>query len=56
MVDRTKCPNNGQLVTFLRTASEVAGGPLSPGTQLAMQCQICPDVTAGAPVNTGCEY
>jgi hypothetical protein len=39
--DATTCPVNGQLVTVLRTADEVAAGPLTPGTQIHLQCRIC---------------
>jgi hypothetical protein len=41
--DLQKCPSayNGQWVTFLRTAAEIASGSLATGTQLAVQCGIC---------------
>jgi hypothetical protein len=50
--DTVRCPVLGQLVTLLRTAAEVAAGPLSPGTQIHMQCHIC---VAGA-TDPGCAY
>jgi hypothetical protein len=50
--DTTKCPyNNGQLVTVLRTAAEVAAGPLAAGTQLHLQCRICSDSDTSAGCN-----
>jgi hypothetical protein len=49
--DLTQCPVNGQVVTVLRTAAEVAAGPLSPGTMIGMTCQTC--ITVGQP---GCNY
>jgi hypothetical protein len=39
--DLDRCPVNGQLVTMLRTASEVAAGPLAPGTKLHLSCRTC---------------
>jgi hypothetical protein len=41
--DLTKCPSsyNGQSVTFLRTAAELAISSIAPGTQLGMDCRIC---------------
>jgi hypothetical protein len=47
--DTTKCPVNGQLVNVLRTAAEIAAGPLAPGTQVGLHCHICPTgaTTAG---------
>lgn len=47
--DTTTCPANGQMVTVLRTADEVAAGPLTPGTQIHLQCRICSasDTSAG---------
>jgi hypothetical protein len=40
--DTTNCPVNGQRVSVLRTAAEVAAKPqLDPGTHLHLQCQIC---------------
>jgi hypothetical protein len=50
--DTTKCPVNGQLVTVLRTAAELAAGPLSPGTQVGLYCHVCP---TGA-TTAGCSY
>ncbi len=42
-IDKKKCPINGQLIQVLRTADEVAAGPLTPGTKVGMQCRTCPD-------------
>jgi hypothetical protein len=42
-IDKTKCPVNGQLITVLRTAKEIADGPLTEGTKVGMQCRTCPD-------------
>jgi hypothetical protein len=43
--DMKKCPDayNGQLITVLRTATEIATGPLPPGTKVGMQCRTCTD-------------
>lgn len=38
--DPARCPVNGQLVTLLRTASEIETGPLAPGTKLHLRCQV----------------
>ncbi len=40
-----KCPNayNGQLITVLRTAKEIAAGPLKVGTNVNMECTTCTD-------------
>jgi hypothetical protein len=40
--DLDKCPVNGQFLQVLRTAAEMAAGPLTPGTKVAMQCRTCP--------------
>jgi hypothetical protein len=50
--DTAKCPGTGQLITIVRTAAEIAGGPLTAGTKIGMQCWTCPDFTS-AP---GCTY
>jgi hypothetical protein len=49
MTDTTKCPNayDGQLVNVLRTRAEIAAGPLATGTQVHMQCEICPASSLG---------
>jgi hypothetical protein len=39
--DLNRCPINGQLVKLLRTAKEIADGPLAPGTQLHLRCRTC---------------
>jgi hypothetical protein len=49
--DTSKCPTTGQLVNLLRTANNIATGPLDPGTQLHMQCQVCTDTST-----QGCNY
>jgi hypothetical protein len=50
--DTAKCPGTGQLITLVRTAAEIAAGPLTEGTTIAMQCWTCPDLVS-AP---GCDY
>jgi hypothetical protein len=56
----SKCPSsyNNQVVTVLRTASEIAAGPLSPGTSISMQCQTCPNSIASSALvsASGCDY
>jgi hypothetical protein len=55
--DTGKCQENGQSINVLRTAQEIAANPqLVPGMKLHMQCRICPDPTAGAPITAGCDY
>ena len=45
--DPTKCPVNGQLLSVLRTAQEMANNPqLAAGTKIGMQCLTCPNGTA----------
>jgi hypothetical protein len=52
--DTTRCPGQGQWVEVVRTAAEVARTPQIPvGTELSMQCQVCPTGKAAAP---GCAY
>jgi hypothetical protein len=41
--DSNRCLINGQLVNTLRTANEIASVPLTPGTTIHMQCQVCDD-------------
>jgi hypothetical protein len=53
--DTAKCPVTGVLVQVLRTAQEVASGPLTPGTQIRMQCEICPATSSADPIE-GCAY
>jgi hypothetical protein len=50
--DTNRCPVNGQLVTVLRTAAELAAGPLVPGSQVGLHCHVCP---TGA-TTAGCSY
>jgi hypothetical protein len=50
--DLAKCPASGQLITMVRTAAEIANGPLAPGTKISMQCWTCPDLVSVA----GCDY
>jgi hypothetical protein len=56
--DTNKCPATGQMIQVLRTASEIAAGPLAPGTKIGMNCRTCPDSTAGSAVVSvpGCDY
>jgi len=44
-IDKAKCTTNGQLIQVLRTADEVAAGPLPEGTKVGMQCHTCPELT-----------
>ena len=46
VIDTTKCPVSGQLISVVRTAAEIADGPLAGGTKIAMQCWTCPDFTS----------
>jgi hypothetical protein len=43
--DPDKCKGLGQLIKVLRTKSEIANGPLTPGTKVGMQCRTCTDMT-----------
>jgi hypothetical protein len=52
IIDKQKCPVNGQLFKALRTAAEIADAPPTPGTKIAMQCWTCPDFTS----RQGCDY
>jgi hypothetical protein len=52
LVDKSKCPVNGWLTGVLRTAAEIADGPLPAGTKTTMQCWTCPDATS----RPGCDY
>jgi hypothetical protein len=52
VIDNTKCPVNGQLFNVVRTAAEIANGPLTGGTKIVMQCWTCPDFTS----RPGCDY
>ena len=52
VIDNVKCPVNGQLISVLRTAAEIANAPLEPGTKIGMQCWTCPDFTS----RPGCDY
>jgi hypothetical protein len=51
-IDRDKCPVNGQLVQVLRTAAEIAQGPLTTGTKIGMNCRTCPALSS--PAIPGC--
>jgi hypothetical protein len=57
--DPAKCPKsfNNQLITVLRTAANIAAGPLTPGTSVSMQCRTCTDFVDqnGNPL-PGCAY
>jgi hypothetical protein len=50
--DNRRCPINGQLFSVVRTAAEIADGPLTAGTQIGTQCWTCPDFTS----RPGCDY
>ena len=52
VIDNTKCPVAGQLMTVVRTAAEIADGPLAGGTKIGLQCWTCPDLTS----RPGCDY
>jgi hypothetical protein len=52
VIDNTKCPVNGQLISVVRTAAEIANGPLTAGTKTGTQCWTCPDFTS----RPGCDY
>ena len=54
--DATKCPINGQLLQVLRTADEIAAGPIPEGTKIRMQCRTCPAAVSGSAVVPGCAY
>jgi hypothetical protein len=55
-VDTNRCPATGQRIDVLRTAAEIAAGPLPAGTKIGMHCQTCPNVPVGSPVPAGCDY
>ncbi len=50
--DTAKCPGTGQMISVVRTAAEIAGGPLAEGTKIEMQCWTCPDLVS----SPGCDY
>ncbi len=52
ILDHAKCPVSGQVFSVVRTAAEIADGPLVGGTKIAMQCWTCPDLTS----RPGCDY
>ncbi len=49
--DSKVCPINGQRIEVLRTAAEIAAGPLPPGTEVHLQCHVCTDSSSA-----GCSY
>jgi hypothetical protein len=53
--DAANCPVRGQLVNVLRTAANLAAGPLPAGTVLGMECWICSTSPSAVPVE-GCNY
>jgi hypothetical protein len=63
-IDNVKCPKayNGQLITVLRTAAEIAKGPLAAGTKVGMQCRTCTGFQTVNPTSglleelPGCNY
>ena len=50
--DTAKCPSTGQLISVVRTAAEIASGPLAEGTKTGVQCWTCPDLVS----TPGCDY
>ncbi len=52
VIDNSKCPINGRIMNVLRTAAEIADGPLAAGTKIAMECWTCTDSTS----RPGCDY
>jgi hypothetical protein len=54
--DITRCPSNGQLIVVLRTADEVAAGPVLEGTRIGAQCRTCPTLASGSASAPGCDY
>ena len=57
--DAKKCPTSyaNQVITVLRTAKEIAAGPLTPSTKVGMQCRTCTDfVGANGKPLAGCDY
>jgi hypothetical protein len=49
-----QCPTTGQGISLLRTAANIAAGPLTEGTKLKLLCQACPvDALSGG---AGCTY
>jgi hypothetical protein len=55
-VDKARCPVNGQRVKILRTAADLALGPLPNGTKIKVACEICPAMNAGFAAAPGCDY
>jgi hypothetical protein len=45
-LDRAKCPNTAERISVLRTAAELAAGPLPDGTTVKIQCRTCPDLVS----------
>jgi hypothetical protein len=41
--DTNRCTVNGQYINVMRTADEIAAGPLPAGTKVGMQCVTCSD-------------
>jgi hypothetical protein len=55
VIDRTKCPTNGQLMNVVRRPSE-RSTPLVSGTKIGMQCLACTDSIPGVPPSVGCDH
>ena len=55
VIDRTKCPRNGNLINVVRKPSE-RSTPLVPGTKTGMQCWTCTDLIPEIPPSAGCGY
>ncbi len=51
----SRCPGNGQRIEILRTAAEIAAGPLPAGTKVRLVCAVCPTMNAGFAVPPGCD-
>ena len=46
----------GQKIKVLRTAADLAAGPLPDGTKVKIECQVCPTMKAGFAPPPGCDY
>jgi len=55
IIDRTRCPANGEMINVVRKPSE-RSTPLVPGTKTGMQCWTCTDPIPGIPTSAGCDY
>jgi hypothetical protein len=56
-VDKDRCPLSAhQKIKLLRTAADLATGPIPGGTKLKVVCQVCPAMSAGSAAVPGCDY